>query len=311
MKNSNSINLQAIEADVIKQWLILQQDLTFTDPTLDHEFKRLFATPGNEDLLLMLIDIIIPEKQITSVTLGNQENYSDSPQAKKTIFDVKCTTQSGTTIVVEMQVIDKGDFSDRMLCYSTSPIHEQIMRGSSSYALTPVIMISITRFCLNNESTTDNAINCFRILNDGNRDKPFTVKLMFVTLELPKFLKAPEQISNDRERFIWLLKNMSSVKQLPEEFHSKKFEKLLRLANSAAMTQEQQIEYTRNFLAALDRNSELNTATNKGIAIGKEQEREKAFLEKLDSARKLKQSGVPTDVISLSLGLSQKEIELL
>ncbi|MCQ2065814.1 MAG: hypothetical protein MJY66_08165 [Bacteroidaceae bacterium] len=57
------------------------------------------------------------------------------------------------------------------------------------------------------------------------------------------------------------------LKQLPEEFQSKKFEKLLRLANFAAMTQEQQIEYTRNYLATLDRNSELNTATNKGIAI--------------------------------------------
>ena len=130
MKNSNSINLQAIEADVIKQWLILQQDLTFTDPTLDHEFKRLFATPGNEDLLLMLIDIIIPEKQITSVTLGNQENYSDSPQTKKTIFDVKCTTQSGTTIVVEMQVIDETDRMLREAYQSWLPTVIQLIHSS-------------------------------------------------------------------------------------------------------------------------------------------------------------------------------------
>lgn len=78
MESSNSINFRDIGSDVLKQLLVLQQEIVFTDPTLDGEFKRLFATPGNEDLLLMLIDSIIPERQITSVTLGNQENYGDS-----------------------------------------------------------------------------------------------------------------------------------------------------------------------------------------------------------------------------------------
>lgn len=54
MESSNSINFRDIESDVLKQLLVLQQEIVFTDPTLDGEFKRLFATPGNEDLLLML-----------------------------------------------------------------------------------------------------------------------------------------------------------------------------------------------------------------------------------------------------------------
>lgn len=89
------------------------------------------------------------------------------------------------------------------------------------------------------------------------------------------------------------------------------------------MTHDEQIEYTRQFLAKLDHNSEIKTATDKGIAIGtekgiaigreegREEEREKSYLEKLESARKFKQCGLPLDVIAQNLGLPLCEVESL
>ena len=50
---------------------------------------------------------------------------------------------------------------------------------------------------------------------------------------------------------------------------------------------------------------------NRGREEGREEERERARKEKLDSARSLKENGVPTDIIAKSLGLTAEEIAVL
>jgi len=118
----------------------------------------------------------------------------------------------------------------------------------------------------------------------------------------------------------WLFKNMHHLKEVPPEFQTKKFEKLLRIANFASMTYEQQIEYTRNYLAELDRNSELKTAINKGlekgraegIAIGEEKGLTKGILEgKRAMVSAMKEQGIPLETIAICSGLSIDEIKVL
>jgi len=315
MKQSK-IKPSTIEPEVENEWQNLQNAITFTDPTLDNEFKRLFATPGNEDLLQTLIDSIIPEKGITSVTLGNQENHREHANSKKTIFDVRCTTQDGTTVIVEMQVSDNADFTDRMMFYSSYPIQEQVMKGEKQYTLTPIIMIAITKFCIQGGATTPNAINRFCFMNKEDSGRCYSDKLELVTLELPKFLKDRTMLTDDRERFIWLFKNMHHLKEVPPEFQTKKFEKLLRIANFASMTYEQQIEYTRNYLAELDRNSELKTAINKGLEQGLEKGRAEGLSQGILEGKRamvtaLKEQGVPIETIAVCSGLSLDEIKAL
>lgn len=43
----------------------------FIDLRLDYAFKITFGKPGNEDLLLKLVRAILPQLNITSVTLAN------------------------------------------------------------------------------------------------------------------------------------------------------------------------------------------------------------------------------------------------
>ena len=65
-------------------------DLTFIDLKRDFALKYAFGTEGNEDLLLMLVDSILPEKHIRSVTLGAQEQQPDREEARSGIYDIYC-----------------------------------------------------------------------------------------------------------------------------------------------------------------------------------------------------------------------------
>ena len=49
------------------------QGIVFIDPRIDYAFKLIFGTPGNEDLLLHLVQAILPDKGIVSVSLEPQE----------------------------------------------------------------------------------------------------------------------------------------------------------------------------------------------------------------------------------------------
>ena len=68
----------------------LKDDIVFVDLKIDYAFKLIFGTPGNEDLLLLLLDSILPEKHIRSVELASTDQVGDSPLGRKSIYDIRC-----------------------------------------------------------------------------------------------------------------------------------------------------------------------------------------------------------------------------
>ena len=77
-------------------------EFKFIDLRIDWAFKYVYGSRGNEDLLLNLIDAILPEKHISKVELREQEQIPDSRKQRRSVFDVNCTTQSGESLIIEM-----------------------------------------------------------------------------------------------------------------------------------------------------------------------------------------------------------------
>ena len=169
--------------------------------------------------------------------------------------------------------------------------------------------------------TTDSVINTFCLRNDSDISKTLTDNVHFVTVELPKFRKGISDLNSLADRIIWLLRNMGSLKSVPEEFHDKGLEKLFDISNFTAMTYEEQMDYLAKFHAELDRAAEMEAAIDKGLKKGlekgrekgreegREEERERSRLEKLETARKLKVAGIDVETISQCTGLSQELID--
>lgn len=292
------------------------EDIRFIDLRVDFAFKRVFGTPGNEELLKMLIDSILPDLHISALTLGNQENHGDREDDKKTVFDIKATTGDGKTIVIEMQLVEKKDFNDRLVYYSTYPIREQVRGGMHNYSLEPLYIIAIMDFSMGGNRTTGDVINSFCIRNDDDSSRILTDNVHYVTVELPKFRKEVAELDNLADRMIWLLRNMGSLKSVPEEFYGKGFEKLFDISNFTAMTYEEQMEYLSKFHAELDRRSELEAAIDKGLELGRtkglaEGRAEGRAANAIETAARLKAAGVASDIISQCTGVAADVIENL
>jgi len=81
--------------------------------------------------------------QIAQLSFKNPENFSNTVEERKAIFDIYCESASGERFIVEMQKAKMHFFKDRSLFYSTFPIREQGQqnKGVVSLYLNPLTHI--------------------------------------------------------------------------------------------------------------------------------------------------------------------------
>ena len=260
----------------------------FIDLRIDYAFKLVVGTPGNEDLLLMLVNAILPEKGITSVTLNPQENVGLRKEARRSVFDISCTTSKGEYLIIEMQYKSQDDFEDRMVFYSSFPIINCLRSGKlDSYALNPIYMIGITNFILPEVKENDNLINQYRIRNVYDNNIEFTDSVNYVTVELPKFTKPLDALQSPSDEMFYTLAHIFEMTEMPQKFAGSGLEKLYELCSFANMDLSIQMDYVRELMAQVDERSRLRTARAEG--------RQEAINEIVE---KLRQSGVSEEVIA-------------
>jgi hypothetical protein len=80
-------------------------------------------------------------------------------------------------------------------------------------------------------------------LTDIDTHEIFYDKLMFVYLELPRFTKSEDELETNVERWMFVLKNLSRLNDLPDALRNSVFQKLFEQAKIANMTKEEYDEY--------------------------------------------------------------------
>ena len=282
-----------------------QLGITFVDLKRDFAFKWAFGTPGHEDLLLLLLKGLLPEKHIEKVKLGPQEQQSDREDSQDGIFDILCETDDGSTLTIEMQVCPQPDFNDRMVFYSSFPIRNHVGQGGLSkngqrqygrYKLPPIYTIGILDFELKNINKSDRVIRHFSIREDEDEKTQFTDSVHYITVELPKFKKMLSELSTTQDYILYLIQNSGHMKEIPKEIKGKGFDKLLETCMFANMNEDMQMKYVRQMMAEMDRAGQLDYAV---IA-----EREK-------NAKALKAEGISVSIISKCTGLTPEQIAML
>lgn len=283
-------------------------EFKFIDLRIDWAFKYVYGSPGNEDLLLSLIDAILPEKHISKVELREQEQIPDSRKQRRSVFDVNCTTQSGESLIIEMQNAEQRDFANRMVYYSGFPIRQQVRAGERKYKFNPVYVIGIMDFIMPGVESNDSVINRYSIRNDAHPHAMLFDDLHLITIELPKLGNDPGRL-NALEKQLYVIQNAGRMSARPDEFSSENFDKLFGVINFASMSEEDQEMYESELRWILNRNSELDTALDKGIRQGREEGIAKGIEQgKIDSARKMKAENVPIESISRWTGLTLEQI---
>ena len=154
----------------------------------------------------------------------------------------------------------------------------------------------------------DSVINRYSIRNDAHPHAMLFDDLHLITIELPKLGNDPGRL-NALEKQLYVIQNAGRMSARPDEFSSENFDKLFGVINFASMSEEDQEMYESELRWILNRNSELDTALDKGIRQGREEGIAKGIEQgKIDSARKMKAENVPIESISRWTGLTLEQI---
>ena len=114
------------------------------NPRVDFAFKKLFGSEENKDLLISLINAIIPdEERITEIELKNPYNLADYRAGKISILDIKARDHTGRWLNIEMQIGEDLNFDKRAIYYWSKLVTEQLSEGMMFKELKKTVVCSI------------------------------------------------------------------------------------------------------------------------------------------------------------------------
>ena len=281
----------------------------YINPYTDFGFKKLFGTEMNKDLLISFLNALFngSEKEIDDVQYLNGENLGDGYGDRRSVFDVYCIAKDGSRFIVEMQKAEQAYFKDRSVYYATTPIRQQAPKGQWDYHLDDVYTVGILNFEFpNNEYPADSYRHEIK-LKDVEDNHVFYDKLTFIYLEMPKFVKTEDELETMFDKWMFALSNLARLLERPKALQERIFTRLFEQAEVARFTPQERNEYVASKKEYWDNYSALTTSYNKGKAEAEA----KAWQEKQESARKMKEDHLPIDAIAKYTGLSADEIAAL
>ena len=283
----------------------------YVNPYTDFGFKLLFGTAMNKELLISFLNaLLFKEETVKDVTYLNAEHLDTQEYDRRAVFDVYCENEKGEKFLVEMQRGEQQFFKDRSVYYATFPIREQSQRGKWDYELKAVYIIGILNFTFND--TDEDYFHHEVKLVDLYTHKVFYDKLTFIYLEMQKFNKKEDELESMFDKWLFVLRNLSSLFERPRALQNRVFDRLFEAAEIAKFNPKELGEYWESLKNFRDWYSVMSTQLKKGREEGLKEGLEQGRKEEcFKNAKKMKQAGIAFDVIAQVTGLSIGEIASL
>ena len=298
----------------------------FINPFSDWGFKKIFGQEINKDLLIKFLnDLLDGEHHIEDLTFKDKEQLPELKSMRGIIFDVYCTTDKGEHFIVEMQNRYQPYFTDRSIYYASRTIVNQGIKGTVeteygkrevwNYLLAPVYTICLLNYGI--DELTPTKFRTDVALMDMKEKTIFSNRVRLIYLMLPLFDKKTEaECKTDFERWIYILKNMSTFERMPFEARNAVFKKLSEIADISALSVEDRERYDESIKVMLDYNATMEGAAllgrREGIEEGIKEGRKEGIKEsKLVTARLMLENGEDISKIMCYTGLTESEINNL
>jgi predicted transposase/invertase (TIGR01784 family) len=283
----------------------------------DFGFKKLFGSEPNKDLLIDFLNELLKgrEQPIKTLTFKKTEHLGASELDRKAIFDLYCESETGERFIVELQKAKQKFFKDRSIFYATFPIQEQAERGDWDFKLKAVYTIGILDFVFDEDKDDEKFFYDVR-LTEQETKKVFCDKLIFLYLEMPKFNKTEKELETRFDKWMFAIKNLSRLEEIPGTLREDVFERFFEIAEIARMDDDERSTYESSLKYYRDMNNVVATAKGEGWEEGLEQGRRQGIEQgkaedKEEVALNCLKQGIASDVISEITGLTVEEIEKL
>jgi len=278
------------------------QPATYLNPFTDFGFKKLFGEEYNKDLLVDFLNQLLKKEQgsIKSLTYLKNEHLGRSEADRRAVYDLYCENENGEKFIVEIQKSKQKFFKDRTLYYSTFPIAEQGKAGDWDFELKAVYTVAILDFVFDEDRHDSNKYRYDIKLSDIETFKVFYDKLTFVYLEMPKFEKTLEQLESRFDKWLYVLKNLERLHDIPEKLKDRIFRKLFAAAEIARFTPEEARAYEDSLKVYRDLKNSLDTAREEG----REEALEQTALKMLDDK-------LPVEAVARYTSLTIEQVKKL
>jgi len=287
----------------------------------DFGFKKLFGSEPNKDLLIDFLNELLKgrEAPIKTLTFKKTEHLGACEVDRKAIFDLYCESESGEKFIVELQKAKQKFFKDRSIFYATFPIQEQAQRGDWDFRLKAVYTIGILDFVFDEDKDDDKYFYDVK-LTEQETHEVFCDKLNFIYIEMPKFNKTEDELETRMDKWLFAIKNLYKLDDIPGKLREKVFERFFEIAEIAHMDPDERTSYESSLKYYRDMNNVVETAKGEGWDEGLAEGIEKGLQEGLKEGRKAQaveiaknclKNGMDIKTIAQITGLSTDEIEKL
>ena len=283
----------------------------YVDLTLDAGFKAVFADRGNKELLIGLLNVLLPPEARVGDILEylDRETGPDFLGGKSTRMDLVCRGEDGRRFIVEMQREPETAFFERCVYYGSGVYRAGLPRGGR-YGdwLHPVYVVGILNYSLPHDDESlwdsDNMVSCYRFIESRTGElAPDTILCIFA--ELGRFGKSAAECADDRDALFWLFRHSGVMDSLPEELrHSRLAEGITDACELAGFPADKKTLYEKDMITELDMVLRNDYARKEGEARGKAEEQSAI-------ARRMLEEKLPIDVVVKCSGLSEDEVRKL
>lgn len=266
--------------------------MQFVDIKNDIAFRKIFGNEKKKKILISFLNAILQlegKKRVKRISILNPFQLPILPNMKTSIIDVKATDYKDNTFIVEMQVANVTAMDKRMLYYVSKEYSQQIDSGEKYKELNPVIFIGIFDFPF----TEGNAYFSHHAVCNVETKERVIKDMDFYFIELRKFNKRPEELTNVMDKWIYFIKEAENLTVVPKNLDDAGLKEAYTDANRNTWTKAELDAYTYAGMREQDERGRVEKAEE---------------LTKIEIAKKALEKGFSIQDIAEISGLTVEEV---
>lgn len=252
---------------------LLAMEPRYVNPFTDFGFKKLFGEEPNKELLLDFLNALLAKREgrIVEINYLQNEHLDSTVDDRKAVFDLYCQNEKGQKFIVELQKAKQRFFKDRTLYYTTFPIREQSVKSDRNYELKAIYMVAILDFTFDDTEKYPDKYRYDVQLIERETREVFYDKLTYIYLEMPKFRKSLNELETRFDKWLYAIRNLSKLDELPVKLQERVFKRLFEAAEVAKFDPVQRLDYNASLKYHRDLKNSFDTARYEGREEGREE----------------------------------------
>ncbi len=285
--------------------------MEFLDPKNDYAFKRIFGSDHSQEILISFLNAILYQEKevITDLVIINPHNLGATYTLKDTYLDVKAKLNNNTTVIIEMQLLNRYAFDKRVMYNAAKVYANQLDVGEKYFLLEPVIALTIADFILFKKSSQ--IINSF-VFKEETENFNYHEEIKLVFVELPKFKKTVEELNTLVEKWLFFLKNAQDFTEKPPILEENNMlNKALEISNLATVSKDELEQIQKRKMWLVDQETINRYAREEGREEGIKEGREEGIKEMINRFIKRQLGEISPDIKNKIDQLSLDNIRIL